>query len=50
MSMVLRAGLLDSPVVRHGFFTREGGVSTGIFASLNCSLIMFAEPAHANFC
>lgn len=22
--------------VRHGFFTREGGVSTGIYASLNC--------------
>jgi hypothetical protein len=24
--------------VRHGFFTRLGGVSTGAFASLNCSL------------
>ncbi|MGR3500760.1 peptidoglycan editing factor PgeF [Pseudaestuariivita sp.] len=23
---------------KHGFFTREGGVSTGIFASLNCGL------------
>lgn len=23
--------------VRHGFFTRQGGVSEGIFASLNCS-------------
>ncbi len=22
--------------VRHGFFTREGGVSEGLFASLNC--------------
>lgn len=22
--------------VRHGFFTREGGVSTGLYASLNC--------------
>ncbi|MEK9662219.1 MAG: laccase domain-containing protein, partial [Alphaproteobacteria bacterium] len=22
--------------VRHGFFTREGGVSGGIYASLNC--------------
>ena len=27
----------DLPV-RHGFFTREGGVSEGAFASLNCSL------------
>jgi YfiH family protein len=26
------------PGIRHGFFTREGGVSTGIFASLNCGL------------
>ncbi len=24
--------------VRHGFFTREGGVSRGIYASLNCGL------------
>lgn len=24
--------------VRHGFYTREGGVSTGIYASLNCGL------------
>ena len=35
--MILRAALLESPVIRHGFFTREGGVSAGIFASLNCS-------------
>ncbi|MDE2515134.1 MAG: peptidoglycan editing factor PgeF [Rhodospirillales bacterium] len=31
----LRAAALAVP---HGFFTREGGVSTGPFASLNCSL------------
>ncbi|MGH7123508.1 MAG: peptidoglycan editing factor PgeF [Stellaceae bacterium] len=29
-------GLLDSPHVRHCFFTREGGASEGLFASLNC--------------
>ena len=31
---------LTSPALatRHGFFTRQGGVSTGPFASLNCSL------------
>lgn len=31
---------LRSPILApaHGFFTREGGVSTGPFASLNCSL------------
>jgi YfiH family protein len=30
--------LQRSPGVRHGFFTREGGVSTGLYASLNCGL------------
>ena len=24
--------------IRHAFFTRDGGVSEGIFASLNCGL------------
>jgi len=34
---VLTHGLLDVvPGVRHGFFTREGGVSMGIYKSLNC--------------
>jgi len=28
----------DTLAVPHGFFTREGGVSTGPFAALNCSL------------
>ena len=28
--------LADLPHIRHGFFTREGGVSGGLFASLNC--------------
>ena len=36
--MILRAALLDTSAIRHGFFTREGGVSEGIFAALNCSL------------
>ena len=31
----LRADALDSPGVRHGFFTRQGGVSQGVYASLN---------------
>jgi polyphenol oxidase len=30
------ASLAAMPGVRHGFFTRQGGVSTGIYASLNC--------------
>jgi len=28
--------LADAPGVAHGFFTRRGGVSAGIYASLNC--------------
>ena len=33
---ILQAETLHGGPVRHGFFTRHGGVSTGIFASLNC--------------
>ncbi len=35
---MIRASALDAPAIRHGFFTREGGVSEGIFAALNCSI------------
>ena len=31
--------------IRHGFFTRRGGCSTGIYASLNCGLGSNDEPA-----
>jgi YfiH family protein len=34
------------PADRHGFFTRRGGVSTGPYASLNCSLSGGDEPDH----
>ena len=42
------AEFLTSPALsaRHGFFTRRGGVSTGPFASLNCSLSSPDDPAH----
>ena len=42
MTPHLRAGGLATP---HGFFTREGGVSSGPFASLNCSTSGADEPA-----
>jgi purine-nucleoside/S-methyl-5'-thioadenosine phosphorylase / adenosine deaminase len=32
--------------VRHAFFTREGGVSTGVFASLNCGFGSSDDPAN----
>jgi polyphenol oxidase len=33
---LLAAGLARVPSIAHGFFTRHGGVSQGIYASLNC--------------
>lgn len=35
---------LKHPAVAHGFFTRAGGHSTGIFASLNCGLGSGDDP------
>jgi len=34
----------DCGDVRHGFFTREGGVSGGVFASLNCGFGSADDP------
>lgn len=34
--MITLSVLNEFPRVRHGFFTREGGVSDGIYASMNC--------------
>jgi polyphenol oxidase len=36
--MITLAALEDLPGIRHGFMTRAGGVSEGIYASLNCGL------------
>lgn len=33
---MITLGALDGDGIRYGFFTREGGVSEGLFASLNC--------------
>jgi hypothetical protein len=33
---MIELAALQSPGIRHGFFTRQGGVSVGNFASLNC--------------
>ncbi len=35
---MISAAQLQFPNIAHGFFTREGGHSTGIFSSLNCGL------------
>src|ERR1700744_1097933 len=34
--LVLRANNLNHTTIAHGFFGRVGGVSTGIYESLNC--------------
>jgi polyphenol oxidase len=41
---VLTSPLLDLPGVRHAFFTRQGGVSQGIYAGLNVGLGSRDEP------
>ena len=33
----IRSELLSKPRIRHGFFTRQGGVSGSIYTSLNCA-------------
>lgn len=35
---MIEADALRLPGISHGFFTREGGHSTGLFSSLNCGL------------
>lgn len=37
--------LLDLPGVRHGFFTRRGGVSTGLYQGLNTGVGSADDPA-----
>jgi YfiH family protein len=41
---VITSPLLDLPGVRHAFFTRQGGVSEGIYASLNVGLGSRDDP------
>ncbi|MFY8106156.1 MAG: peptidoglycan editing factor PgeF [Elstera sp.] len=41
----LTSELLDAPRLRHGFFTRAGGVSEGIYASLNAGFGSKDDPA-----
>jgi polyphenol oxidase len=43
--VITLGALNDVTGVRHGFFTREGGVSTGLYASLNCGYGSGDAPA-----
>ncbi len=40
------ACLTGLPGIRHGFFTREGGISGGIYAGLNCGFGSNDDPVH----
>lgn len=45
MAVFVTAGLLERQAgLAHGFFTRRGGVSSGAFAALNCSLSGRDDP------
>lgn len=43
--MITLGTLNDAAHVRHAFFSREGGVSKGLYASLNCSFGSHDDPA-----
>ncbi len=42
---ILAGSLEGLPGIRHGFFTREGGISTGLYAGLNCGFGSSDDPA-----
>jgi YfiH family protein len=44
--MMIRAAALDFPGIRHAFFTRKGGVSGGLYASLNSGVGSHDLAAH----
>ena len=44
----LKARNLDLPRVRHAFFTREGGVSEGVYASLNGGVGSSDDPSRVS--
>ncbi|MEM7025638.1 MAG: polyphenol oxidase family protein, partial [Pseudomonadota bacterium] len=46
--MIEADNLSDLETVRHGFFTREGGVSEGRFASLNCGFSSGDDSSRVN--
>ena len=42
----IKSPLLDSTIATHGFFTREGGVSSGLYTSLNGGQGSSDDPDH----
>ena len=46
--MIRLAALDDIGAIRHAFFTRQGGVSDGFYASLNCGTSSGDDPQRVN--
>ena len=46
--MLKASGFAEDPKLKHGFFTRLGGVSQGCYASLNCGLGSSDSPDRVN--
>ncbi len=46
-AMLTAKSLSETPGISHGFFTRQGGVSGGIYESLNCGVGSKDDPANA---
>jgi polyphenol oxidase len=44
-AIALKASFLEKPGLSHGFFTRHGGVSTGVYSSLNGGVGSRDDPA-----
>jgi polyphenol oxidase len=44
--MMIKAETLELPGIRHGFFTRQGGVSGGLYASLNGGVGSHDDAGH----
>ncbi|MFD0986683.1 peptidoglycan editing factor PgeF [Methyloligella solikamskensis] len=47
-AMLIAGPLDEAPGLSHGFFTRQGGVSEGIYESLNCGVGSKDDPGKAN--
>ena len=48
INAVYDEALLKFQHIRHGFFTRQGGVSTGLYAGLNCAYASNDKLTHIN--
>ena len=48
LPVIQAKALAAIPMINHAFFTRMGGVSTGIYSSLNCGFGSGDQPENVN--